>query len=157
MVFLEAKEEDKENIMNLYRAAIGSEGCTWSEEYPSREHLDGDFARNALFCMKTSEGEIVGAISIDDDNLVEELPCFHAGGAELARLVVKDGYQNQGVARMLLTNAMMELKKRGYSYVHFLVSKYHERALNSYNKLNFDNVGQSDLYEGDWWCYEKQL
>lgn len=157
MVFLKALEEDKCKIMELYYKAIGSQGCTWNETYPSMEHLDGDFSRGDLFCLKTNEGEIVGAISIDDDMEVDKLTCWSKGGAELSRLVVKETYQNQGIARELLKNGMQILKERGYTYVHFLVSKQHKKALRSYAKLGFDNVGESDLYDGDWWCYEKAI
>lgn len=41
--------------------------------------------------------------------------------------------------------------------VHFLVSKTNERAMRSYQKLNFKKCGESDLYGEDWWCYEKAL
>lgn len=157
MIFIKALEEDKCTIMDLYQKAIGSPGCTWDEGYPSMGHLEGDFNRNSLFCLKTEEGEIVGAISIDDDAEVDKLPCWSEGGAELSRLVVKETYQNQGIARELLKNAMEVLKDRGYRYVHFLVSKQHKKALRSYDKLKFNNVGESNLYEGDWWCYEKAI
>jgi len=157
MEFLLAKEEDLDTIIGLYKAAIGSEGCTWSEHYPTKEHTMGDLERKDLFCLKAKNGEIVGAISIDDDKEVEKLICFQENGAELSRLVVKENYQNQGIAGLLLKEAMGVLKKRGYAYVHFLVSKNHTKALRAYAKIGFDNVGQSDLYEGDWWCYEKKL
>ena len=157
MVFLQAKEADLEEITGLYKSAIGSMGCTWNENYPSYEHTNGDLERGDLFCLKNENGEIVGAISIDDDDAVEELACWSPNGAELSRLVVRETYQNQGIAGELLRFAMGVLRERGYSYVHFLVSKKHEKALRAYGKLRFDNVGQSDLYEGDWWCYEKKL
>ena len=157
MLFLQAKKSDIEEIMALYQKAIGSLGCTWSEEYPSREYTENHLNRGDLFCLKQAGGEIVGAISIDDDKTVEELSCWSKGGAELARLVVKETYQNQGIAGELLKNAMAVLKERGYTYVHFLVDKHHIKALRAYDKLNFDKVGESDLYEGSWWCYEKKL
>lgn len=157
MIFLQAQKEDKEEILGLYRSAIGSVGCTWSEEYPSYEHTEGDLERGDLFCLKSKDGEVIGAISIDADDMVDTLNCWTEGGAELSRLVVRESYQNRGIAGELLKGAMEVLKERGYSYVHFLVSKNHEKALRAYNKLGFDNVGESDLYEGDWWCYEKKL
>lgn len=157
MVFIQAAKEDKEEIVKLYRSAIGSMGCTWSEEYPSYEHTEGDLKRGDLYCLKNENKEIVGAISIDDDEAVKKLSCWSDGGAELSRLVVKEKYQNQGIAGELLKGAMAILRSRGYTYVHFLVSKKHEKALRAYDKLHFDNVGESDLYEGDWWCYEKKL
>ena len=160
MTFGKAKEEDKELILKLYREAIGSEGCTWSMEYPNESNIENDFKRDALLCLKDCEGEIVGAVSIDDDRLVEELTCWDRElkpAAELARLVVKEDCRNQGIARVLLKSAMDELRQRGYKAVHFLVSKTNYRALNSYAKLDFVKKGDSDLFGENWWCYEKRI
>lgn len=157
MEFVIANEKDVQIIVGLYKEAIGTLGCTWDEHYPSFEHTESDLKRQALYCLKNETGDIIGAISIDDDLNVEELPCWSQNGAELARLVVKAEYQNKGLAGYLLTCAMEELKQRGYDYVHFLVSKEHIKALKAYDKLNFDRVGESDLYDGSWWCYEKKL
>lgn len=160
MHFVNATKEDIEKITKLYHAAIGSPGCTWSEDYPNADDTQGDFERNDLFCLKNDDGEIIGAISIDKDDMVESLPCWDVASrpsAELSRLVVNEKYQNQGIARQLLSFAMKELVKRGYKSVHFLVSKTNERALRSYAKLNFNNRGEADLYGGHWWCYEKEL
>ena len=65
--------------------------------------------------------------------------------------------QNQGIARQLLQHGMEELKKQGKRSVHFLVCKTNKKALRSYEKLHFDVVGESDLFDEDWWCYEKAL
>ena len=78
-------------------------------------------------------------------------------GAELARLVVKATYQNQGIAKQLLQSGMKELAQRGYGSVHFLVSKTNERALRAYEPLGFENRGEWFGYEHDWLCYEKAL
>lgn len=160
MNFQNATKEDMEEIRKLYRDAIGSPGCTWSLEYPNAEIMQGDMERNALFCLKNEAGKIIGAISIDDDKVVESLSCWDENlkpGAELSRLVVRESEQNQGIARILLKQAMQELKKRGYQSVHFLVSKTNERALRSYAKLDFSNCGEADLFGEHWWCYEKSL
>lgn len=157
MEFVKANEDDKWSVTQLYKNAIGSLGCTWDEHYPSMEHTESDLAREDLFCLKNESGEVIGAISIDDDANVDELPCWSKNGAELARLVVKEEHQNQGIAGLLLRNAMEVLKQRGYEYIHFLVSKEHTKALRAYEKLHFDKVGECNLYDGNWWCYEKKL
>lgn len=160
MNFINAEKKDVKEIVKLYRAAIGSLGCTWSMDYPNADLALEDWERDALFCLKNDNGEIIGAISIDDDKVVEELSCWTRRlqpGAELARLVVKEDYQRQGIARMLLTYAMQELAKRGYRSVHFLVSKTNYRAIRSYSKLDFLNCGDADLFGEHWWCYEKEL
>ena len=160
MQFLLADKEEKALIFSLYRSVIGSEGCTWSEDYPNEEIMEDDFRRDALFVLKDEQGEIVGAVSIDDDKVVEGFGCWSQAlkpGAELARLVVKETHQNRGLARILLQEAMKILRERGYQSVHFLVSKTNERALRSYAKLQFDNKGECDLFGEHWWCYEKEL
>lgn len=160
MNFTLATAQDAPEILKLYRSVMGSEGCTWSLDYPDEENIQNDLARNALFCMKTKDGEIIGAISIDDDKEVEQLSCWSEElkpGGELARLVVKEAYQNQGIARKLLQAGMEECKKRGCNSVHFLVSKTNYRALHSYHKLQFETKGESDLFGECWWCYEKEL
>ena len=90
MALYQATIDDKPYIMALYTAAIGSEGCTWNEDYPSEETMDGDLARGDAYVWKDEEGDLLGAISIDEDHVVEELPCWSAQlqpAAEFARLV----------------------------------------------------------------------
>lgn len=160
LVFREAGQEDKEQIMKLYRNAIGTEGCTWSEEYPNEEIMLADLEKHNLFCMENSLKEIVGAISIDEDEEVDKLECWNKNAgkmAELARLVVREDYQNNGVAKELIKNVIRVLKDRKYKSVHYLVSKYNDKALASYKKLDFKCVGESDILENDWYCYEMLL
>ena len=122
LYFKKAMEIDINEISALYSAAIGTDGCTWSLDYPNSEITKGDYERGDLFCIKTEKGEIVGAISVDDDKEVEGLSCWSKElepAAELARLVVKREFQNKGIARMLLAGAMDVLRERGYQGVHF--------------------------------------
>ena len=46
MALYQATIDDKPYIMALYTEAIGSEGCTWNEDYPSEETMDSDLARS---------------------------------------------------------------------------------------------------------------
>lgn len=159
-VFQRANEKDLEEIHVMYTEAIGSPGCTWDEGYPNAECTRADWERGDLFCLKTEDGEIAGVIAVDADEIVEKLTCWTTSlqpGAELARLVVKESYQNQGIAKNLLQCGMKELANRGYRSVHFLVSKTNERALRAYEPLGFDNRGEWFGYDHDWWCYEKAL
>lgn len=158
--FLLADFRDKQEILALYHSMIGTEGCTWSEDYPNEEILENDIRRQAIFIMKNEKDEIIGTISIDDDKEVDGLACWSDSlkpAAELARLAIKSAYQNQGLARLIIQRTMEELKKRKYKSVHFLVSKTNVRALRSYARLDFEKKGESNLYGEDWWCYEKEL
>lgn len=160
LIFIHAAKGDVREIQKLYRDATGTEGCTWNEDYPNEEITAGDIRRNALFCLKTKTGEVVGAVSIDEDKAVEELACWSKEAqpsAEAARLVVKEAYRNQSLARRLLIELMKELRAQGYKSIHFLVSKHNEQALRSYAHLCFKRVGESNLFGENWWCYEQKL
>ena len=41
---MNATEEDRSELMALYRAQVGREYCSWSEEYPSNETIDFDLS-----------------------------------------------------------------------------------------------------------------
>ncbi|MGN1180473.1 MAG: GNAT family N-acetyltransferase [Suilimivivens sp.] len=158
--FERAGEKDKREILALYHSLVGTECCAWTESYPGETDFEGDLSRNALFCLRNGDGEIVGVISVDLDEAVEKLPCWSGElqpSAELSRLGVKPEYQNQGIARLLLQYGMEELRRQGKKSVHFLVCKTNRKAIRSYDKLYFDVVGSCRMYGEEWWCYEKGL
>lgn len=160
MKFMKAAENDKAEILALYRSLVGTEFCAWTDDYPNETDIEGDLSRDGLFCLKDDAGKIVGVISIDHDEEVEKLPCWTEGlkpAAELARLGVREENQNRGVAGKLLQYGMEELKRRGKRSVHFLVCKTNKKAIRSYDKLCFDIVGECELFGEEWWCYEKSL
>ena len=110
-----------------------------------------------LFLVKDADG-IVATISIDSDDQVDALENWTiANSKEAARLAVRKDMQGRSIARDMLTLLMEELKKRGYSGIHFLVSPGNPAALASYGKLSFENRGRVRLYEKEWFCYEKRI
>lgn len=112
-----------------------------------------------LFCMENEDGEIIGTITVDEDPQVEALTCWSKHCSRLRSFQTRGThrYAESGIARRLLQYGMEELKKQGKRSVHFLVCKTNKKALRSYEKLHFDVVGESDLFDEDWWCYEKEL
>ena len=185
MEFRKAKREEAEEILQLYQSLIGTEYCVWAESYPTEREVEFDLSRNALFCLyekmpapdereqraRLSEGQtvgplpvtrgrLIGTISIDDDPEVEALSCWSEDltpVAELSRLGVAVEYQNRGIARILLQEAMAELKSQGYKAAHILVAKDNVKALRSYEKLHFTTAGECELLGHSYWCYEKEL
>lgn len=112
--FKMAHPENTEEILSLYQSAMGTEGCTWDETYPSRETIAKDFANQALFIIEDNAHKIAGAISIDEDTEVNALTCWSKQlepSAELARLVIRETEQNHGLARVMIQKTMEELKK----------------------------------------------
>ena len=161
MEFRRARREEAEEILQLYRSLIGTEYCVWTENYPTEREVEFDLSRDALFCLReTTTGRLMGVISIDDDPEVKALSCWSAElvpVAELSRLGVAVEYQNRGIARRLLQEAMTELRTQGYKAVHILVAKDNVKALRSYEKLHFTTAGECELFGHSYWCYEKEL
>lgn len=160
MEFVRVAKEDKEEVLALYHSLVGTEFCAWTNDYPGKKDIEGDLSRDGLFCLKDDNGKMIGVISIDQDEAVENLPCWREAlkpAAELSRLGVKIENQNQGIARKLLQYGMDELRRRGKKSVHFLVCKRNLKAIRSYEKLDFDMVGECELFGEEWWCYEKEL
>ena len=148
MEFRKAKREEAEEILQLYQSLIGTEYCVWTENYPTEREVEFDLSRDALFCLREKpSGRLMGTISIDDDPEVEAL----------SRLGVAAEYQNRGIARILLREAMAELKSQGYKAAHILVAKDNVKALRSYEKLHFTTAGECELFGHSYWCYEKEL
>lgn len=154
-----ATEEDRDEILSLYKTQIGRDCCPWNEYYPSNETIDGDLSRDALFVMKMN-GSIKAAISIDEDEAVDLLSCWDknlAPEGELARLAVLPNEQNKGLGRIMFKFGMDELKRRGFHGIHILVNKYNAKAISCYSVFGFRAVGECHMYEQDFWCYEKEL
>ena len=158
--FVMATHNDVDEIMNLYKEMLGSEGCTWSAHYPNVELLKRDIESNNEFCFKDRKGKIVAAIVIEEDEEVKKLQLWNRDykkAGELARLAVKTQYQNHGLAVKLIQCTAKVLKQRDYDAICFLVSKNNLAALASYKKLNLNLAGEVNLYGEDWICYEGRI
>lgn len=159
MKFRKAKQDDKEEILALYQSLIGTPYCAWGNGYPGEQEFDYDMKRNALFVWKMKMEKSLARSQWMKIRRWKHSPAGQNTAAVCGafRLGVRTDMQNQGIARRLLQYGMEELKKQGKRSVHFLVCKTNKKALRSYEKLHFDVVGESDLFDEDWWCYEKEL
>ena len=155
-----ASAADRDEVMALYRLQKGREFCPWTEEYPAVENFEDDVAHDALFVLRTPAGQIVGAISIERDPDVDALPCWTPAlqpAGEIARLAVHPEYQGRGLARRLVAFIMEELARRGCRSIHLIVNCRNVKALRSYAAFRFDTVGECDMYNQHFLCYEKAL
>lgn len=147
-------------VTALWQSLVGSEGCTWDEEYPGKEEAEEDAVQGALYVLSTDEGEIIGAMAAGADSELWQYEFWsrdiqrHCG---CARLGISKAYQNRGLAEFLFSEVEKDVLVRGYDGIGFLVSPNNPKALAVYAKMNYDKVGQCVLYEQDWFCYEKKL
>jgi len=154
-----AKEENRAEIMALYKAQIGREFCPWTDGYPSDETIDYDLSRDALYILKM-DGKIKAAVSLEEDEDVDNLKFWDENKApegELARIAVVPEEQSRGLGRIMLRFGMDELKRRGFKGIHMLVNKHNKKAIRCYSVFGFDIVGECHMYDQDFLCYEKEL
>ncbi|MGN0688407.1 MAG: GNAT family N-acetyltransferase [Oscillospiraceae bacterium] len=154
-----AKPDDKQEILALYKTMLYGP-ADWNEYYPNEDTIDFDLSRNALFVMKNSEGQIIAALSIDEDEEIDKLPCWSRElfpGSELARLCVRKDMQNQGIAKQMMQYVFEVLRAQGKRSVHILVKTGHAAALSSYSAIGFQAVGECNLFDKDFVCMEIRL
>ena len=158
-VIEKATVKDKEEILKLYKSQLGREYCPWNEYYPAMEEIDFDLSRDALFIMR-DEDKIIAAISIDDDESVNNLEYWSKHlqpGGELARLAVSPECQSKGLAKEMIDYGLKELKAREFKSLHFLVNRNNLKALKCYAAYDFIKVGECELYDQPMLCYEMAL
>lgn len=156
---LPAEESDTEEILALYRSMIGGK-ADWNEDYPSLKKIEFDLSRNALFIMKNENNEIIAAISIDEDDEVENLQCWNKElqpAGELSRLCVRKDMQNRGIARVMMNHTFNILKNQGKKSVHIIVRPEHKTALKSYSHLDYKTVGECEMFGKSFVCLERKL
>lgn len=191
MVIELAREEDREEILELYHMQIGREFCPWDEHYPSNDEITYDLSRDGLYVMREADdavskspgaaltgdprrvnagtgeetgsrerGRIIAAVSLEEDPQVDELPCWTRElqpGGEIARVAVHPEYQNRGIARQMVQFALDRLRERGYKSFHGIVNALNEKALRSYAVFGFRKMGECDMYDQHFICYELKL
>ncbi len=159
MKFELALKEDANMILGLYHSVLDTPYCRWSLGYPLMENIEDDLSRDGLFCLREN-GEIIAVISIDKDDEVAALSCWSEDlqpSIELSRLCVRSDYQGKGLAGKMIEYMMEYGRENGIKSIHYLVSKYNLMAQKAYSRLEFHLVGECQIYEDDFLCYEKAL
>ncbi len=151
---LKAKPCDAEQIAENYRSLIGEPGCTWDEHYPTVDYVRRDIEKGCMF-KAVSGGRIIGSAYCGDYEEREVLPCFGAaeGLGEFGRVGVIKEFQRTGIAEKLLRELLKSAPERGYDRIALLVGRQNQRAAALYEKLGFKRVGESELYDTEWYCY----
>lgn len=147
-------------MLALCRGAAARPDCPWDEWYPDEATLAADQAQGRLFCAWGPAGELMGGYALAFDPETDALSCWDRTlepAGEVARLVVAPAWENQGLGRRLLADAMARLAAQGCRSCRILVGRGNVRALRAYAGLEFRRAGEARLYEMDFDCFEKEL
>ena len=157
-VFCEATDRQLDEILKIYEEVKGGIFCTWDRYYPAKENITEDHDAKDLFVLMNEE-EIVGVISIVPQRELDDQPFWkkRTEAAEIARVCIRNKYQGKGYAKILVSSAIEELKRRGIRCIHLSVAKKNLPAQRTYLRLGFEKVGESMMYGGSYYLMESIL
>ena len=142
-----AKKEELIDVKTLYSSVINTPYCIWNEEYPSDFEIDLDYKSDKLFVLKYNE-QIIGAASIVPENEMNDIDCWTEvnNSCEIARIVIHKDYQGKGLAKILVSLLIEEIKILKYKSIHLAVHVDHIPAYKTYTGLGFKMVGSTFMY-----------
>jgi Homocysteine/selenocysteine methylase (S-methylmethionine-dependent) len=151
--FLLADYDDIPEIVRLYTSLVGTPGCTWDIDYPSKETAESDIKINSLYILK-SDNKIIAVASIGAFDELNDLPWEPENPCELARIGVLPTMQKQGIGTVILQNVINVAKEKGFDGIRMLVSKTNPAALALYDKNGFEKCGEAFRFDIDFYCYQ---
>ncbi|MDR0909603.1 MAG: GNAT family N-acetyltransferase [Spirochaetaceae bacterium] len=152
--FLLGTHDDIPEIVSIYHSLIGTPGCTWDLDYPSKETAENDINNKWLYVLKKN-GNIIGVASAGDFDELENLKWTPKKPCELARIGVIPIMQKQGIGSIILQNIIKTMKEKGFDGIRIIVSPTNPAALAFYEKNGFNRCGETHKFDKDWFCYER--
>jgi len=157
LLLCKALPTEKEEILKLYSSVIGTPFCVWNENYPSMLEIDNDIKNGYLFVEKEND-EIIGAISITPENEYNELNVWKNRNArEISRVVVSPLHRGKSIAYNMVLEVEKIVKDLGFEATHLLVAKKNIPAFKTYMKANYNVVGETFMYDNEYFAIEKIL
>ena len=156
LLFRNARGDEADTVLALYRSVLGRPFCTWNEEYPGPEEVRRDLEAGNLFVLE-SAGGIIGAVSVAPENELDNvIPWLSRGIAgEFARVVIAPAYQGRGLARVLVADVLRVMASRGIETAHISVAKVNPPARATYRGLGFIAVGEKKMWGHDFLLCER--
>lgn len=155
LIFRNAREEETDTVLGLYRSSIGTPFCAWDEDYPGVTEIRNDFGSGNLFVLER-EGEIIGAISIAPENELDGIGVWRETerAGEFGRVVIRPSERGKGLAKVLVANVLRVMRERGMTGVHISAAKQNLPAQKTYLGFGFRKVGEAELWNHDYYLLE---
>lgn len=148
-----ANDNDISETVDIYHSLIGTPGCTWDYEYPSRDSTKSDIDNKSLYVLKR-DTQIIAIASAGEFNELEDLNWSLKKPCELMRIGVLSTLQNHGIGTIILQNVIKKMREKGYDGIRLLVSKTNPAALELYDKNGFERCGEVFRFDIDFYCYQ---
>lgn len=162
LIYTLAQLSQLEEIFTMYTKAIQemnhNEIYQWDELYPMKEDLEEDIKRNELMAV-FKENEIVAAyvVNQESDEQYENGTWKYTGEKYrvLHRLCVNPAFQNQGIAKKVVSRMEEEQKKQGIKSIRLDVFMENPYAVKLYKSLGYKITGNVEFRKGKFYLMEK--
>ena len=151
------------SVIDRCRATLAAEGIhQWDEAYPTRDVVDADVGRGALFILEDDSGRCVASVALDDRQ-ADEYRTLAWTTPEPAlvvhRLCVDPREQGRGLARRLMDFAESYAAERGYASIRLDAYTGNPRSVRLYRRRGYREVGQVRFPRRalPFWCFELSL
>lgn len=154
------KNENINEIKELYADIRNNTYTLWDENYPSEDLIKWDIERKGLWGVFNNQTLIaitfIGARCEDGEEDFTWQDTFKNRGT-FARIGVSPKYQNQGIGTYLVDFVLKELKFQGFDGVRILVGTQNSNAIKLYSKFGFINCGIAERYGHKYYLFELRL
>ena len=149
-----ANHNDISEIVSIYHSLVGTPGCTWDLDYPSKETAKDDIENEALYVLKKDNKIIAVATATGNYSELNHLQWSLQNPSELYRIGVNPELHGQGIGSIILQNIIKAMKEKGFDGIRQIVSKTNPAALALYDKNGFERYGETVMFEREWYCYQ---
>jgi ribosomal protein S18 acetylase RimI-like enzyme len=138
--YSKATDVEMEEIFSL--AGINRAEATAIQADNNQEEMIASYQNSlehgAYFLVARTEDDLIGWVLVD-----RSLDWFtHKEIGWISDVYVKKEFRNQGVAKVLIEQSLVEFKHLGYDDVRLNVFTFNEKAIRLYEKLGFKDVSK---------------
>jgi ribosomal protein S18 acetylase RimI-like enzyme len=161
-IFRKAKKADFNKIIDLYNSARNTGKmngtCAWDEDYPNIDILEDDLKNNNIYALEDN-GKLISVITMIENVEIDISPhkWRYTDSCFLVRLCVDPEYQGKGIGEIMMINIGKEAKEIGYKGTHHLAAVSNRAANRLYERMGYENKGNTKLEDEEYYAYEIEL
>ncbi len=161
MNIIKAFPADLVEVLYLLRVCVQEmNGKGWFQWDLQNHLVKGDIENGTVFLYKQNEA-CIGTITLNT-NGIEEYKNVHWPDPSrsplfIHRLLVHPAWREKGIADNLMAFAESYAREHGFSSLRLEVFSENKDALNRFNQLNYNQIGEIQLQyqKSPYYCFEK--
>ena len=159
-LFRPACPKDLAAVVALYEGAKKEPFSVWNEDYPTAADASHDLETDNLYVLE-EDGRVIGTLSVCPENEMDAFSHLFTVNTpavrEIARIAVAADRHGHGYAALMVRSVCEILAARGVPALRISVARNNLPARRTYPRVGFCEVGEAQMYGGDYVLMEKIL